>query len=312
MMLLLSVSLVGLRMRASRSGEPPARQAVEATSENYRGNPEHLKRIETIIQTLRDESIDASENAIDDKELFFYPDFHPLAANAQVQLHKILANRRVIKLHDEYSALDAEARRKRCQKLFTAGIDRHKSIYECLCKSYVVQGSPKNTRSLLASQLALGAAIFLDSQLADVELLLAHLDECDKLRLKVLRVREDYPGLPEAIPFFTERHTTFDATMLTTLLVSAGEKAFQNDQRVIDAMRHTLRGVAASEIKIVPWDARLTSFDFPHVSEGVRLDNKFSKLKVFNVDKKLGLPEQLQLIQDVKTILRQGLSRRSG
>lgn len=271
-----------------RHSSPPADADVQGKDPDpvYKGDPIHLARIDNTINLLRKESLELSMSRLAEDELYLYPDFHSFSNVEQVNLHTILANRRVVKVLQQSRSLDRKTRADICCKLLDHTLRRHKNLIDIVISFYMKTGSPENKDSITSSQLALGAALLIVADASPLPQVIGAVSKIEDVTRSVRQRLSQSPAVPPAVNNFLLFFAQPDDALIVSAIGHCVAKHYTADNSLSQAFSQSVVGVPTASIPVVGWDARLTGFDFPHLNESMPIDESrgVEQITVYRVE----------------------------
>jgi len=283
MLILLSLWLVHLRLSEVWFG-------LDEGQQGYPGSPAHLRRIEQIKATVGAESLEELIANLHDEEAYHYPGVESPIDTPQDDFERFLSSRRTARLQEVLAGLPEGEQAQTVQRLVRETFEVQQWSVESTIRSHVEPktkdapqakpGKKGKDISALGTKMAMGAALWLAAQFQGVESVLERVQRIEAYAAEVDdRLAKDNRcsvSLRWAI-----RMLAFpDNACKLNLLVQAVRCDPRTTPAQLESLATRLRQLPTKRLVLVPWNARITAFDKPHVMEGVPVDRSKGAVEV--------------------------------
>ena len=304
----------------ARSGEMPVSpQPIGAERHvNSHELPFFRQRIDAEIATLKTETLEQSIRNVITNDQQYYGYSTGGKANPELNLERMLAARRAVKVIQGIEALEPGEREAACKRMFAQAFATHTNTFRVVLNMWEDPSAPPNKQSMLATQEGLCAAMFAAADLGLREVLSDEFAQLDWFQAEVLDKRtarnpSAYDGPMRELKahvarFYSVPDNRFQLNVLR-LAASRGAEDGDNLLSLVDGELETNRvHLSSSEISVTAWDAQTTWFEGIHPRSGGPMDTQkgVTRYVVFDwvLDADSGNPDlQQQLIQKLRQLI---------
>ena len=265
-------------------------------------------KIDTSDAVLRRESLDRSiRRLISDDQQYF--GFITGADFRESNLEEMLTSRRVVKVLLSIKRLPPAQREAKCQQMFAQVFRVHTNTFRVILQHEKNPSSPRNTQSMLATQLSLCAAMFATADSGRRDLLADEFAQLDRLRVDLeLRLFSHQPPCSAGIVGVILRYAVPDTRFLASALrlAASADPASTNLLQLLDDQCRG-RGMKLDTITIFDWDAQ-TGGAGPRrpslvVSNATTITTLYSCFAAQRGGHLVPLDEQRQFLQTLRSLV---------
>jgi len=232
----------------------------------YQEDALHRARVDSLVDVLKREDLNESMVqliAVSNSSQYMYPGYHTSRKYAEVDLGTMLSSRRCVKVMQEIQKLSSAEQEGKIRKLFDMAFRSHTNGYDYLIKYKDNTNEPFVPQPLLSSTMALCTAMFEAADTGKLKLLSEEFLELDKCQaMFVVKFGALRRVNPDSLALLLEEDTVPDNCFQVNVLRLAAMRASDHEALVAKceaACNEAL--IASSDIPVVAWEARTTSFE---------------------------------------------------
>ncbi|MEW4527667.1 hypothetical protein [Maioricimonas sp. JC845] len=233
-------------------------------------------RIDQFIARVRSLSLAEVEENLPEPELLVSLAGESLSGNEYPnRFVRVLADRRVSRLYDEYTAMPASRARSRASALFERMLAQHESRVDKAVAAYRERGAVDYGTGFEDSNHALAAATFLVSQFASPEDVVVAAERWRSVARAGIAAIEAAQKVKLPVPPLPEWAIGPDDLFILNIglaTLRANQERDESQRSVEDVIN--LQARARTEVALVRWDAETSPFDFTHTHMGAPVDDQ--------------------------------------
>lgn len=263
-----SVSIPGDPAHDAVSQTPPVEMVDPVLVDDV-----HLERIRRRIALLRDEGLGELTTTIFEESWFQDPGAGSIQKSAQMDTDIVLSNRRFAKLREILASMSRQAAAEASRRLVAQAIARADETVARALLSYRDPQAPRNGVSALGNKWGLCAGILLASEFCDTETVLEAIESAEQLEQSWIEAIEQGgdaypPSLVLGIRNFCCLQPSFKITAAARAVAKDSSLSVSARARLAQA----IEAINTKTVPVVSWDAKVTSYDFPHLFQGLPVD----------------------------------------
>jgi len=245
----------------------------------YDSSDLHSVRVRSFIKELKGESFSEAIDNFYDDQVYFYPGIAYERHLAQQDIEYLLSNRRFLKIRSDLSEEDVKERRQILLRFANESIERSRETFDRIIAFYETPGSPKNSASMLGNKLAVSAASLLLAEHGDWDLAIEVIRKSQNVERTALRRIDEIPDdkIPDSV------YAAVDLNGTIQDVVELNIRIHRLNQSGL-ALPPSTSVLTYREIRVVPWNAKRSSYDFNHVNKRFPIDESmgFEDFPVYN------------------------------